>query len=53
VKTIAIITISVVCSVAVIGVIELIVYEDEIESITNVNPFDCAKAWDDMRGIFC
>ena len=51
-KPIVIIAISVVCSVFAIGVIELIVYEDDIGgSITNIVPFDCARAWDDMRGV--
>ena len=49
-KAIAIIAISVVCSVAAIGIIELIVYEDDIgEIVTNIVPFDCAKAWDTMQ----
>ena len=49
-KPVVIIVISVVCSVAAIGIIELIIYEDDIGgSITNIVPFDCAKAWDDRR----
>jgi len=49
-KPIAIIAISVVCSVAAIGVIELLVYGVDIgESVGNIVPFDCAKAWDTMQ----
>jgi len=47
VKPIAIIAISVACSVvAVLAVQFLISGEDIGESIGNIVPFDCAKAWD-------
>jgi len=51
VKPIVIIVISVVCSIAVIGVIELLVYGVDVgESVANIIPFDCAKGWDDRQG---
>jgi len=51
VKPVVIIVISVVCSVAAIGVIELIVYGVDVgEIVTNIVPFDCAKAWETMMG---
>jgi len=54
VKPIAIIGISVVCSVvAVIAVQSLSGVDfsevDVGESVANIIPFDCAKGWDDMR----
>ena len=54
-KPIAIIAISVVCSVvAVIAVLSFSGVDfsevDVGESVANIVPFDCAKAWDDMQG---